>query len=174
MKRRLFNLAAAVSLVMMLAITVLWMRSYVWQAYVTSDWGPRGETRLFAHINRGTGFFGFHRHGPQKVLLPFYWSLSEIPTTFSPSGEGFGTVHFSRFGFRLWTGRDYGRFYVNVFIPMWFASLALSILPAVRLSARLRQSSVDEGLCQNCGYDLRATPERCPECGTPAAEGGLP
>jgi hypothetical protein len=43
-------------------------------------------------------------------------------------------------------------------LPAWWIGLAG--LRSYR--SRLRASS---GLCPTCGYDLRATPKRCPECG---------
>src|SRR5687767_10136414 len=32
-----------------------------------------------------------------------------------------------------------------------------------RIEKKLKR--LERGLCVECGYDLRATPERCPECG---------
>lgn len=44
----------------------------------------------------------------------------------------------------------------------WYAGSAMRFPGRPR---RLRK--YDPNICRKCGYDLRASPERCPECGTP-------
>jgi len=55
----------------------------------------------------------------------------------------------------------------GVQLPLWALAVTLTLLPATRLIRRVRRHA--RGHCSRCGYDLRATPDRCPECGTIAA-----
>ena|ERR1700722_2764708 len=53
-----------------------------------------------------------------------------------------------------------------IVVPLWIGALICAAVPlawAIRQVAR--RKVLKGGLCPACGYDLRATPERCPECG---------
>jgi hypothetical protein len=52
-------------------------------------------------------------------------------------------------------------------VPYWAILPPLAAPPIVRAYRLLRRRRrVRAGHCPSCGYDLRATPDRCPECGT--------
>ena len=58
---------------------------------------------------------------------------------------------------------------VNLVIPIVAAgSVSLTLYLLHVRGRRARRKLRDAGLCTACGYDLRASPDRCPECGTPA------
>ena len=55
----------------------------------------------------------------------------------------------------------------SVYRLFWVAGV---VTVALSISLRRewdREERVKAGLCLCCGYDLPATPDRCPECGTP-------
>jgi len=60
----------------------------------------------------------------------------------------------------------------NLVVPHWLVATAAVIpfliwLPILHRALRARKRQ-RQGFCPKCGYDLRATPDRCPECGAAA------
>jgi hypothetical protein len=106
-------------------------------------------------------------------IPPIAWSLRTggwIERASIQSWEHAARVHswgFSKLGFTaLWQPGEHAFVQRGVAIPWWFLTSVFAITPLRRLLAWWRaRRSTRAGHCQTCGYDLRATPERCPECG---------
>lgn len=65
--------------------------------------------------------------------------------------------------------RGEARVVFPIAIPLGLFALAAA-LHFRRTLRRFRQGRFERHLCAACGYDLRATPERCPECGLARAK----
>ena len=184
MKRRLVDLLTALSLLLGMAIVALWVRSYgLWEGGGRSELRPDRMTYAHHSFNSSSGRLWYHG-GRGKVSReeaayeqdmalwrgepwprPAAWQYFRVAPRVPNAGHEFLGFHFIRTHDRaadgtvtavLWLGMPHA-------LP---AALAL-LLPAVRASSWLRRRRRRaRGACPACGYDLRATPGRCPECGT--------
>lgn len=172
MRSTSFKLAAALSLGLCLLAAALWVRSYVcsdsiyhngrWHGHIFTS--LRGRLVIqwgwYAKEQKNAGDFGFSR----ETLSRRYTLAIE------PMSHGWRLGGFDYFSW--WTG------WVNAagqpargehvyILPWWFLTAVLAALP-VRwfLTARRQSRRARLGRCPSCGYDLRETPDRCPECGT--------
>jgi hypothetical protein len=169
-KRRLFNLLAVASLVLCAATVVLWARSY-WvvdilsRSAVKSDqvavgtylWSQQGSCGL----NRGTAT---DDQGAIARQLPGHgWQWGTTSTEYTiKTWYGF---RFQRLDDRNGTVAFRSTI---VCVPHWLLNFIFAVCPSWwLLGERRRRAALRAvGWCKKCGYDLRATPERCPECGT--------
>ena len=115
------------------------------------------EGRLwFGHMTRASGDW----------VPAFYLSGSEPWDYLFRVG---GSTHAERLGF----GYAYaaGKWHILV-VPYWAILLVSLLTPLAARPFRGRRARrrVAAGLCVKCGYDLRASPRVCPECGTPVED----
>jgi hypothetical protein len=164
--RILLNAATVLSFVLCVVTMAAWVRSYRARDVVWWSWAnPR--VQLGAGTYRGGLFAGvLNQVGIKDGLLPPGAGWDQWPAVSYTEASGVQGTLFNRFGFAL----DYSQnsAYATRYLacPYWFIALLTALLPSTRLiGRRARRLRMRTGLCQHCGYDCRATPDRCPECG---------
>jgi hypothetical protein len=148
-RRRLVTLAAAASLLLCIATVALWVRSY-WVSHFAARYDGRGG--YLGAISSAGSFHLVAGSKDKRNLKGYYFSRPGV----WPSAEVGGITTF-RLSFRegLW-----------ITFPHWIVCAVTALLFAL-FTRSLRAHR--HGSCSSCGYDLRATPDRCPECGAAPA-----
>jgi hypothetical protein len=181
-----------VSGVLFLVVAVGWVRSY--QRYEEVSHAGRGRGAQVVRSYEGRLYFDsrsfwmgargwtWARGGPNPGtnVVRAYYQIPELPK----GTLGFTTIAGTT---RVWPGHLYSpqkwmpppplsdpRWWIDsyraVVVPYWFPALLTAAAPALRIASAARARSrggrrTRRGLCRACGYDLRATADRCPECG---------
>ena len=163
LRRWLFSRIAALSLVLFVATAALWIRTCWRQDEVM----PNGRYGVFTEPHL---IFFWTASVPEisdgRVYHSGLASLRQTRpfrlTVYRSQGNIF--VGFLWFTYRFWIEPSSPPCrWIYVGIPLWCPLAMTSLAPTVWLMKRKKASKA--GVCIYCGYDLRATPDRCPECG---------
>jgi hypothetical protein len=191
MRRRLLNLLTLLSLALFASACVAWARSYfktdavqISKGEVQGSWYTSEGYQ--AASRRGGLMLGWRRSGGdmgmqsnvdalrRRERCDGTWHVDALPGTAGPL-YGDGSLHRrTRLGFGVnradWVKTGYPPWSETswvVVVPWPAAVVLLGAVPAARgaIAWWRRKRRRQAGRCARCGYDLRASPERCPECG---------
>lgn len=175
MMRRLLITVSAISLLLCAAACGLGVRSYWRGEFVTwsrltirddpvSDF-VKADRYYSVDVGDGTGCFvlGFGDDWAQPTAPIPRWRYEPTTRPFDfrdPSGS-----RWARLGFYRGPG-PVGL--TDIAVPFWVLAGTFVLVPAGHGIWIFRnRSQCHAGRCYLCGYDLRASNDRCPECGTP-------
>ena len=176
MFNRAFNFASGVSLALCVATAVMWVRSAGRTEHLQWNraWVPKPgvlELRLLnIRTGRGIAYVGWHVSRDSASNFQRGWNDLEYSQLTEAARANVHPFWQRRFGYdhvSMYAGSH--SYIVAAPHAIWASVAAIPAAAAVahRMRTRRRRGT---RLCPTCGYDLRATPERCPECGTSAVE----
>lgn len=182
MKRACAILGCIILIAVAVGAAALWLRSY--QQTRTGSWAYDPTTSYFVSSHQGR--IEFVR---QKALSPQEAAQANMKVTGPQDVATFGEFKISGIiparpdapkiqAGALWFNIDPHKIYTPFLgfgwvrapylsvlaIPYWFVVLS-SLAALIWLRRRVHLKRHVLGHCSACGYDLRATPDRCPECG---------
>ncbi len=158
MMRRAFTVLPAVSLVLCIGMCVAWVANYWWSIWVElpGDWCAYSEhgvvTIVCSADDPNFPHFGLSVARRSKTLNIAY--TTDLPFYFGDTLDGW------RFAVR---------YSFLVLVAGILPTVGLIRLPTVGLIRHVQNVRTKKraGKCSNCGYDLRASTDKCPECGAP-------
>jgi hypothetical protein len=162
--RILLNAATFLSLLLCVATVVMWVRSYRTIDDVRYVVGAPPLPSVSYFANSAGGGLSLDRF---VRTVPSTQTTGRVPTGFSARQ---GTPRYrppvNRLGFGGEVRRGPFGVQYEAVVPYYAIGATTALVPALALWRRVRWSRPRDGFCPTCGYDLRATPDRCPECGT--------
>jgi hypothetical protein len=144
--RLLRGTGALLSLMLFASLTLLWIQSYDKRLPTVLYAGSDSEgPRTLVAAQSGALFYERGRLSPAHRQLSPDWRFVGISYWRAPSAQG-----------AVW----------QVGVPCWLLTSALALTTWALARGRRRAPAPNAiAMCAHCGYDLRATPSRCPECG---------
>ncbi len=173
--RHLLTILSALSLLLFIWICVLWVRNF----FLADSVICRTTDRVLTY-DAQRNLIRLMYYEDIEVDESPGWTCGTYPAPNTTRGlwqelSAFGSYPYARFGFGFTkdqTDQDFrwkigGRPMHALYFPHWLPAVLASILPTLRAIPMLRRRRrVKAGRCANCNYDLRESPERCPECGS--------